>query len=487
MDSSFVSIPTILSQPISATSYVGTTATFSVVADSTSGMSYQWYLNGQSVQDAISSTYTIPSAQTNQAGIYTVRVSNSGGYRDSAPATLTVVVPYNTAQMTNIWSLLPGDRTYLTADYMQYGLAFNPATSNLLVASTEGNYPTVAVLDALTGADKTNLDVSAITGSGKGMLHKIGVADDGVVYACNEIHVSATTPFLLYRWDDDSGSNVATVAFQGDPLAKNDPNDWAGLTLGVRGAGPSTQILLGSYSNAVSILTTTDGTNFVANEIKVAGAPAKFARLGLCFGAGNTFWTKSYSGDAGGPLVSLVQYDLAAGTGTNLYSNSSGLPTSSSITTIGYDGTLKMLAGIGTDTGRDSVQLFDASNLAAGPQLRDQELFPTGNPSIEQNGAITFGLAHTHLFALAENNGIMAFAINANNGNFKILSVTPAAGSVTLTWEAVSGANYQVQRAASLGGGWTDAGSVITAAGNTASYTDTNPDPNVRFYRVLAK
>jgi hypothetical protein len=277
------------------------------------------------------------------------------------------------------------------------------------------------------------------------------------------------------------------VAFQGDPLAKNDPNDWAGLTLGVRGAGPSTQILLGSYSNAVSILTTTDGTNFVANEIKVAGAPAKFARLGLCFGAGNTFWTKSYSGDAGGPLVSLVQYDLAAGTGTNLYSNSSGLPISSSITTIGYDGTLKMLAGIGTDTGRDSVQLFDASNLAAGPQLRDQELFPTGNPSIEQNGAITFGLAHTHLFALAENNGIMAFAINANNGNFKILSVTPAAGSVTLTWEAVSGANYQVQRAASLGGGWTDAGSVITAAGDTASYTDTNPDPNVRFYRVLAK
>jgi hypothetical protein len=487
IDTNFVSIPTILSQPVSATSYVGTPATLSVVADSTSGMSYQWYLNGQSVQDAISSTYTIPSAQTNQAGIYTVRVSNSGGYRDSASATLTVVVPYNTAQMTNIWSLLPGDRLYLTTDYMQYGLAFNPATSNLLVASTEGNYPTVAVLDALTGADKTNLDVSAITDSGKGMLHKIGVADDGVVYACNEVHVSATTPFLLYRWDDDSGSNAATVAFQGDPLAKNDPNDWAGLTFGVRGAGPNTQILLGSYSNAVSILTTTDGTNFVANEIKVAGAPAKFARLGLCFGAGNTFWTKSYWGDPGGSLVSLAQYNLAAGTGTNLYSNSSGLPTSSSITTIGYDGTLKMLAGIGTDTGRDSVQVFDASNLAVGPQLRDQELFPTGNPSIEQNGAITFGLAHTHLFALAENNGIMAFAINANYGNFKILSVTPTAGSVTLTWAAVSGANYQVQRSASLGGGWADAGSVITAAGDTASYTDANLDPNMRFYRVLAK
>ena len=77
--------------------------------------------------------------------------------------------------------------------------------------------------------------------------------------------------------------------------------------------------------------------------------------------------------------------------------------------------------------------------------------------------------------------------INAKYGNFRILGVTPAAGSVTLTWEAVSGANYQVQRAATVNGGWTDLGSVITATGDTASYTDTNPDPNLRFYRVQAK
>jgi hypothetical protein len=490
IDTNFVSIPTILSQPAGATSYVGTPATLSVVADSTSGMNYQWYLNGQSIQDATSATYTIPSVQTNLAGTYTVRVSNSGGYRESAPATLTVLVPYQTAQMTNIWSLSPGSRGYLNTDYKEYGMAFNPATSNLLVISLEGGYPTVAVLDALTGVDKTNLDVSAITGSGR-MLHKIGVADDGVVYACNQVGTAAnaSSPFKIYRWSDDSGdpSVVASVAFQGDPTPKNNPNSYAGLTFGVRGAGKNTQILLGTYTNVVSILTTTDGTNFVANEIKVAAAPAKFCRLGLCFGAGNTFWTKSYAGDPGGPQLDLVQYDLAAGTGTFLKSYTSGLPTGSSITSIAYDDTLNLLGGIGTDTGRDSVQVFDVSNLAAGPQLRDQELFPTGNPSIEQNGAITFGLAHTCLFALAENNGIMAFAINAKYSHFKILGVTPAAGSVTLTWEAVSSANYQVQRAASLGGGWADVGGVITAAGDTASYMDTNPDPNMRFYRVVAK
>jgi hypothetical protein len=88
---------------------------------------------------------------------------------------------------------------------------------------------------------------------------------------------------------------------------------------------------------------------------------------------------------------------------------------------------------------------------------------------------------------LSENNGIMAFRINANYGGFKILRVTPAAGSMTLSWEAVSSGNYQVQRAATVNGGWADLGSVITATGDTASYTDTNPDPNLRFYRVVAK
>lgn len=488
------SLPLIVSQPASVTTFAGFTAKFSVVADDTTGaMRYQWSLNGQSIADATNSTYTIPSVQTNQAGLYAVRVSNAGGYRDSTPATLTVAVPYNTAQMTKAWSLAPGDRPYLTVDsvnYKEYGLGFNPATSNLLVVSFyNGVAPYVAVLDALTGADKTNLNTAALTGSGKSMLHKIGVADDGVVYGCNETHVSVSTPAVVYRWANDSGDPnvVATVAFSGDPLIKNDPNDWAGFTFEVRGAGTNTQILMGSYSNAVAILTTTNGTNFVANEIKVAAAPYKFCRLGLCFGAGNTFWTKAYWGDVSGGLVNLVQYDLAAGTGTILNSYPSGLPSSGSITTIAYDDTLKLLGGINTESAGNSIEVFDLSDLAAGPQLRGEEVFPTTNPSIEQNGALTFGLAHSYLFGLAQNNGIIALHINANYSHFKVLSVLPAAGAVTLTWEAVNSVTYQVQRAATLNGAWTDLGSAVTATGTTASYTDTTPDPKLCFYRVLVK
>jgi hypothetical protein len=496
VNSGTASLPVILSQPASVSTFVGLSPALKVVADDTTGlMSYQWYLNGQSIPGATDATYTLNNVQTNQAGWYTVRVINAGGYRESAPALLTVTTPYNTAQMIKAWSLSPGDtnnRSYLTTSYYEYGLAFNPATSNLLVVSYDSVAltPYVAVLDALTGAHKTNLNVNGVNvGSGKGLLHKIGVADDGVIYGCKQGTPSVSVPAVVYRWANDSGDPAVTnsVAFSGDPLSKNDPSDYSGLTFGVRGAGTNTQIIMGSYSNAVAILTTTDGTNFVSNEIKVNGAPYKFCRLGLCWGAGNTFWTKSYWGDPGGSQLDLVQYDLAAGTGTILKTYSSGLPSSSSITTIAYDDTLKLLGGIGTDSASDSVQVFDLSNLTAGPQLRDQELFPTANPSIEQNGALTFGLAHSYLFALAENNGVMAFRVNANYGHFKVLSVTPAPGAVALTWEAVSSATYQVQRATSLTGAWTDLGSAVTASGDTASYTDTTPDPKMCFYRVVLK
>jgi hypothetical protein len=492
------SIPRIVTQPSpsSATTFIGLNYTYSVLADDTTGsMSYQWYLNGQSVAGATSSAYTISNAQTNQAGTYTVAVSNINGGRTSVPVTLNVVAPYTTALMKSMWSLSPGSRPYVTAvtsgEYQQYGLAFNPATSNLLVASMAGPYgngPYVAVLNAQTGADVTNLDVTALTySSGSSFqLHKIGVADDGVVYAADAVGTPATS-FAVYRWPDDSGTNVATVAFQGDPLAKSNPNNWAGITMAVRGAGTNTQILLSSYSNVVAVLTTPDGSNFVANSVSVVADPYKFARLGICWGAGNTFWAKAYAGDVSGGLLTEVQYNLAAGTGTNLYSSASGLPTTSSITTIAYDDTLKMLAGIGTDNASDSVQVFGMSNLSSGPQMLDQVLFPTTNPSVEQNGAITFGMSHTWVFALAENNGIMAFQINPLYAGFKIIGITSAAGSVTLTWQAMSGSSYQVQRASSVNGAWADLGSAITATSETASYTDTTPDPTMRFYRVMAK
>ena len=82
--------PTITTQPASQTVSVGSSVTFSVVASGTAPLSYQWKFNGANISGATSTSYTIASAQTNNAGSYTVTVTNSAGSVTSSAATLTV-------------------------------------------------------------------------------------------------------------------------------------------------------------------------------------------------------------------------------------------------------------------------------------------------------------------------------------------------------------------------------------------------------------
>lgn len=484
------SLPVIVSHPVSAAWFAGSNPSFTVVADSATPLSYQWYFNGtQAIAGATGATLTVTNAQAANEGQYFARVSNAGGSRDSLAATLTVIPLYNTAQMTNIWSVLAGTRPYLNTFYYEYGMCFNPVNSNLLVASyvsTNATPVIIAVLDALTGAEKHYLDVSVVSG-GNRWVNKIGVADDGVVYAGNRSTAPATDPFILYRWADDAPTTIATIAFSGDP-APSLPSKVAGYTMDVRGAGVNTEVLMSfNTSNVVSLLTTPDGVNFVPTEIFVAGAPDRFARLGICFGAGNTFWAKSWGGDPGAGKLFLVQYDAVAGTGTILRTYDTDL-VSSTMTTVAYNDSLKLLAGIARDD-QKNVQLYSVADLDVGPVLRDQELFPTYNPSIEANGALDFG-GNTYLFAMNENNGVMAFLIDSTYQppvtSFSIVSVTTAGGSVTLTWQAQNGKSYQVQSVGDLGGTWQNLGSPVIATGSTASFTDNSPG-NRRFYRVVAQ
>ena len=74
---------------------------------------------------------------------------------------LTVVPVLTTEQMTNIWNLVPGERQYVSTANTERSIAFNRATTNLLLASrTPSNQ--VVVLNAATGAEKHFMDVSGI-------------------------------------------------------------------------------------------------------------------------------------------------------------------------------------------------------------------------------------------------------------------------------------------------------------------------------------
>ena len=67
--------------------------------------------------------------------------------RDPATNAVLAVTPVlNTAQMTNLWNLSPGDRYYVSTLNQERSIAFNHVTTNLLLASrTPSNQ--VVVLD----------------------------------------------------------------------------------------------------------------------------------------------------------------------------------------------------------------------------------------------------------------------------------------------------------------------------------------------------
>ena len=81
-------VPTITVQPQGQTVTAGSGVSFSVVA--TGKPTYQWNLNGSAISGATSSTYSLTSAQSANAGDYTVTLTNSFGSVTSNKATLTV-------------------------------------------------------------------------------------------------------------------------------------------------------------------------------------------------------------------------------------------------------------------------------------------------------------------------------------------------------------------------------------------------------------
>jgi Putative Ig domain/Immunoglobulin domain/Immunoglobulin I-set domain len=85
--------PAIASQPQNQTILNGGTATLVVAASGTSPLSYQWRKNGSNVPGATYSAFNLFSVQPNDAGTYSVVVTNAAGSATSSGAVLTVLIP----------------------------------------------------------------------------------------------------------------------------------------------------------------------------------------------------------------------------------------------------------------------------------------------------------------------------------------------------------------------------------------------------------
>jgi hypothetical protein len=82
--------PTIITQPQHQNVNLGSTATFAVAAGGTAPLQFQWCLNGSNIPGATAGTYLKENAQRSDAGVYSVRITNSFGTVTSTNAVLSI-------------------------------------------------------------------------------------------------------------------------------------------------------------------------------------------------------------------------------------------------------------------------------------------------------------------------------------------------------------------------------------------------------------
>jgi len=99
--------PSLSAQLASQAALVGMDVTFQVSASGTGDLFYQWYLNGSTpIIGATNAALTLSHVSTNDAGLYSVAVSNQFGVLTSDPAALSV---YTSAASTlSALAFVPG-------------------------------------------------------------------------------------------------------------------------------------------------------------------------------------------------------------------------------------------------------------------------------------------------------------------------------------------------------------------------------------------
>jgi hypothetical protein len=427
--------PAITSQPAASTNLQGGFATFKVSANGTQPLRYQWYFNTTStpIAGANTNVFVVNNLTSANQGNYFVVITNSaltGNSVTSSAAFLAVSNSVLSTWLTPLYQVTTGSRTYLADDNNQRGLAYNPQANHLLVTSrTPANG--IYVLNGNTGADLNSMDVSAVTGGDGNALNLIGVADDGVVFACNLRNSSGN--FKVYRWANDSAGTPSTTIVDEAVAAR------LGDSMDVRGAGLDTQLIFGEQAGGkVHIFTTTDGTTFT-EQILTSDATTETSRNGLAFGRGNTYWSKDFGGN-----LREMAFDLSSSTATTLGLFLSDYTMPSSIQPVGYDPQNDLLASIAIASGAvspgpDNVRLYDVANLTPNqPIWLDTEFFGTGNVNSFGTGALDFG--NGRLYTDDSHNGIAVFTVNVTNGA-PVITVQPQSRTNNVGQNAIFGVN----------------------------------------------
>jgi hypothetical protein len=173
--------PQISAQPASQAATAGGNASFSVVADGSAPLTYQWYGQGTALAGANNSTLSLTSVGAGNAGSYSIVVRNNYGSVTSTVATLTVNVP--PAITTQ-----PQNQTVAAGQRASFAVGASGATPLVYLWNLDGTNLYGATNSTLTLADvraanagSYTLVVTNIAGSVTSAVATLTVTNPGIV------------------------------------------------------------------------------------------------------------------------------------------------------------------------------------------------------------------------------------------------------------------------------------------------------------------
>ena len=199
--------------PFDLTVCPGTTASFSVTASNCEPNAYQWRQDGVILSAQTNGTLTLVNVQANQAGLYTVEVSNAC-LRATNSATLTVLAPTTLTPLTSqslcagqtaIFSTTPSGTGPFTFAWRRDGVLINGATNNSYTVSNgttnnAGLYSVVVSGGCGSATNFATLTIRAAT---------IATPLAALTKCAGDTAVFATTPSgvgpFTYVWRHDGG------------------------------------------------------------------------------------------------------------------------------------------------------------------------------------------------------------------------------------------------------------------------------------------
>jgi endonuclease/exonuclease/phosphatase family metal-dependent hydrolase len=323
--------PVITTQPQNQFATPGGSATFSVAANGTAPIGYQWFFNtNTAIAGAITNFITITNAQFTNAGAYSVLVTNSVGSVTSAVATLTISVQSSSATNIVISQIYGGGGNASATYKNDFVELFNPTASAISVSGWSVQY---------AGATGTSWQAANLSGTIEPYhYYLVQLASGGT--AGNPLPLPDSTGGMNISASNGKLALVAsTTALTGsNPLGTSSIIDFVGFGTGNAYEGSAAATGAPASNNTTAILRKNGGfadSNDNTNDFTTVSPPAprdsatppnnpSVSPAAAALGR-PSFGTNSFSftvvGTAGSNYVIQVASNLSGGNWVSVFTN----------------------------------------------------------------------------------------------------------------------------------------------------------------------